>query len=197
MPWRSALVAAAIGAAFVRLPPTFVERFLRARLYAGMQPLLTSMSNLAPFALFDLLVLGVVVSWFALGARDLVRVKGRVRALALIAWRGIVWAAALYVVFLLVWGLNYRRVRLVDALAVDAAHATPLAVRDAAMTAADRMNTLHARAHAEGWPAADTIDPNLAEALDRGDRHGAQGDRAGRPKRTLLDWYFRARPSTA
>ena len=193
MPWRPALVAAAIGAAFVRLPPVFVERLYSARVYAGMQPLLTSMSNLAPFALFDLLVFGVVVSWFALGARDLVRVKGRLRALALIAWRGIVWSAALYLVFLLVWGLNYRRVRLLDALAVDAARVTPLAVRDAAMTAADRMNALHARAHAAGWPAADAIDPNLAQALERAatDTGRTRAIVPGRPKRTLFDWYFR------
>ena len=193
MPWRPALVAAAIGAAFVRLPPVFVERFYSARVYAGMQPLLTSMSNLAPFALFDLLVSGVVVSWFALGARDLARVKGRLRALALIAWRSIVWAAALYLVFLLAWGLNYRRVRLLDALAVDAARVTPLAVRDAAMTAADRMNALHVRAHAAGWPAADAIDPNLAQALERAatDTGRTRAIVPGRPKRTLFDWYFR------
>jgi hypothetical protein len=193
MPWRPALVAAAIGAAFVRLPPGLVERFYSARVYAGVQPLLTSMSNLAPFALFDLLVLGGVVSWFALGARDLARVKGRLRALALIAWRGIVWAAALYLVFLLVWGLNYRRVRLVDALSVDAARVTPLAVRDAAMTAADRMNALHARAHAAGWPAADAIDPDLAQALERAatDAGRARAIVPGRPKRTIFDWYFR------
>jgi hypothetical protein len=193
MPWRPALVAAAIGAAFVRLPPMLVERLYSAQVYAGMQPLVTSMSNLAPFALFDLLVLGVVASWMALGARDFTRVKGRLRALALIVWRGIVWTAALYLVFLLIWGLNYRRVRLVDALAVDAARVTPLAVKDAAMFAANQMNALHARAHAAGWPAADAIDPDLAQALERAatdtGRTGAVVP--GRPKRTIFDWYFR------
>ena len=90
MPWRPALVAAAIGAAFVRLPPAIVERLYSAHVYAGVQPLLTSISNLAPFALFDLLVAVVAGSWIALGARDLVRVKGRLRALALIVWRAVV-----------------------------------------------------------------------------------------------------------
>jgi Protein of unknown function (DUF3810) len=193
MPWRPALVAAAIGAAFVRLPPVLVERLYSAHVYAGMQPLLTSISNLAPFALFDLLVPGVVVSWLALGARDLAHVKGRLRALALIVWRGIVWSAALYLVFLLVWGLNYRRVRLVDALAVDTARVTPPAVRDAAMIAADQMNALHARAHAAGWPAADAIDPDLAHALERAatDTGRTPAIVPGRPKRTIFDWYFR------
>jgi hypothetical protein len=193
MPWRPALVAAAIGAAFVRLPPALVERLYSAHVYAGTQPLLTSLSNLAPFALFDLLVPGVVVSWIALGARDLVQVKGRLRALALIVWRGIVWSAALYLVFLLIWGLNYRRVRLADALAVDAARVTPLSVKDAAMFAADRMNALHAQAHAAGWPAADAIDPDLAQALERAatDTGRTRAIVPGRPKRTIFDWYFR------
>ena len=57
MPWRPALVAAAIAAALVRLPPSIVERMYSAHVYTGVQPLLTSFSNLAPFALFDLLVL--------------------------------------------------------------------------------------------------------------------------------------------
>ncbi len=193
MPWRPALVAAAVGVAFVRLPPALVERLYSAHLYAGMQPLLTSLSNLAPFALFDLLAPGVVVSWIVLGARDLARVKGRLRALALIVWRGIVWSAALYLMFLLIWGLNYRRVRLVDALAVDAARVTPLAVKDAAMLAADQMSALHARAHAAGWPAADAIDPDLAQALERAaaDTGRTQAIVPGRPKWTIFDWYFR------
>jgi hypothetical protein len=193
MPWRPALVAAAIGAAFAPLPPAFVERLYSAYVYAGLQPLLTSISNLAPFALFDLLVPVVVMAWIALGARDFARVRGRLRALGVIVWRGIVWSAALYLVFLLIWGLNYRRVRLVDALAVDAARVTPLTVKDAAMFAAERLNALHARAHAAGWPAADAIDPELAQALERAatDTGRARTIVPGRPKRTIFDWYFR------
>src|ERR1700687_5913950 len=106
MPWRPALVAATIGAALVRLPPSTVERVYSAHVYAGVQPLLTSLSNLAPFALFDLLVAAVAVSWIALGAHDFVSVKGRLRALALIIWRSMVWSAALYLAFLSIWGLN-------------------------------------------------------------------------------------------
>jgi hypothetical protein len=193
MAWRPALVAAAIGAAFVPLPPVLVERLYSAYVYAGLQPLLTSMSNLAPFALFDLLVAAVGVSWLALGACDLAQVKGRLRALALIVWRGIVWSAALYLAFLLFWGLNYRRVRLVDALVVDSARVTPLAVKDAAIFAAERMNVLHANAHAAGWPAADAIDPDLAQAIERAatDTGRTRAIVPGRPKRTIFDWYFR------
>src|SRR5438552_3302096 len=150
MPWRPAFVAAAAGAALVPLPAAIVERLYSTRLYLGIQPLLTSLSNLAPFALFDGLVLVAAVSWIALSTRDVRSVKGRLRALAVIAWRAIVWSAALYLVFLFTWGLNYRRVRLVDALALDPARITALAVKDASFVTAGRLNALHDRGHAGG-----------------------------------------------
>jgi len=193
MPWRPALVAAATGAALVRLPPTMVERLYSAHVYAGVQPLLTSISNLAPFALFDVLVAIVAVSWIALGVRDLVRVKGRLRALALIVWRGIVWSAALYLAFLIIWGLNYRRVRLVEALAADSTRVTPAAVKEAAAFSAGQMNAVYAAAHAAGWPPAGAIDSELPEALERAltDAGRPHAVVPGRPKRTIFDWFFR------
>jgi len=193
MPWRPTLVGAALGAAFVRLPPALVERVYSTHLYAGVQPLLTSLSNLMPFALFDLLSVTVAVLWIWLAARDLVRVNGRLRAFTLIVWRTMVWSAALYLAFLVVWGLNYRRVRLVDALAVDTARVRPPDVKEAAILAAGRLNALHPAAHAAGWLNAGTIDQGLAEALERA---AAEVGRAHvvvppRPKSSILDWYFR------
>jgi len=193
MPWRPALVAAAMGAAFVPLPAAWVEAWYSARWYAGLQPLLTSASNLAPFALFDLLVAVVAVSWIALAARDIARVKGRLRVLALVVWRGIVWSAAIYLVFLFTWGLNYRRVRLAKALVVDASRITPRSVSDAATHSAQQLNALHERAHSAGWPAASTIDQPLAQALERAlsDIGRISSVVPGRPKRTIFDLYFR------
>jgi uncharacterized protein DUF3810 len=193
MPWRPTLVAAALGAAFVRLPPALVERVYSTHLYARIQPLLTSLSNLLPFALFDLLSLTLAVLWIGLAARDLVRVNGRLRAFALIVWRTMVWSAALYLAFLVAWGLNYRRVRLVDALAVDTARVTPPVVKEAAILAAGKLNALHPGAHAAGWLNAGTIDQGLAEALERavaevGRAHAVVPPR---PKPSIFDWYFR------
>ena len=50
-----ALIAAALAAAFLPLPEAAVER-LYSGVYAGLQPRLTSLSNLAPFALLDVLI---------------------------------------------------------------------------------------------------------------------------------------------
>lgn len=193
MPWRPALVIAAAAAAFVPLPASLVERLYSTRLYPAIQPLLTSLSNLAPFALFDGLLLVVAISWMLLAVHDLKKVKGRLRAVVVILWRTIVWAAAVYLVFLFTWGMNYRRVRLVDALGLDAARVTAPAVRVAAMVAAGRLNALHGRAHGDGWPAAHAIDQQLAAGLERALTETGRPRTLvpGRPKRTIVDWYFR------
>ena len=149
MPWRPVLVIAAAAVALVPLPAAFVERVYSRWLYLTLQPLLTSLSNLAAFALFDGLLLVVALSWVVLSARDLRTVKGRLRAGVVVLWRTIVWVAALYLVFLCTWGLNYRRVPLAEALGLDAVRVTAPAVTDAAIVAAGRLNDLYGRAHGQ------------------------------------------------
>ena len=193
MPWRPALVIAAAAAALVPLPATFVEREYSRRLYLALQPLLTSLSNLAPFALFDGLLIVIALSWVVLAVRDLRKVNGRLRAAVVILWRTIVSVAALYLVFLCTWGLNYRRVPLADALGLDAARVTAPAVKDAAIVAAGRLNDLYGHAHGASAPVAPAIDQPLAAALEQalGDTGRPQTLVPGRPKETIIDWYFR------
>lgn len=184
------MVAVAIVAALVRVPSPIVERLYAIRAYGLLQRLLTSASNVTSFALLDVLLGVVAVFWLGLGARDVKRF--RLRAVLSIAGRTVVWSAALYLVFLLVWGLNYRRVRLIDALGVDAARVTPDAVQRAANFAVVRVNDLHDPAHAGGWPAADAIEPALSDAFAQAvDVVGRRPALVARPKRSALDWYFR------
>lgn len=192
MRWRALIVIAAVALAIVRLPPGLVERAYSDRLYAGLQPLVTSISNLSPIALFDLLVIVIFSGFIALGVRDVVRGSGW-RPIASVLWRGVVWSSAIYLAFLALWGLNYRRPRLDDALSVDRARVTSKAAADAAAIAVDRLNALYDRAHAEGWPAASSVDAALADALDRAvvDIGRTHVVIPARPKTTLLDWYFR------
>ena len=119
-------------------------------MYLAIQPRLTSLSNRAPFALLDLLIAGVAGSWIALAVRD-ARRRDRVGSPAAvrILARTIVWSATCYLMFLATWGLNYRRLRLVDKLPFDAAAVTPDAARAAGGLAVDRLNALHDQAHAE------------------------------------------------
>ena len=175
------------------LPPAAVDRLYSARIYATLQPLLTSMSNLAPFALLDVAILTAAVVWIALAARDLLRTPSRLRGALHIAVRTIVWCAALYLLFLALWGLNYRRPRMRETLAYDASAVTADAAVAAGRLAVDQLNALHDRAHAAGWPAADAVDANLADAFARAVRDAGIPREVvpARPKRTILAWYFR------
>jgi hypothetical protein len=190
-----ALVTLAAAAALIPTPAGLVERFYSLRAYVVLQPSITALSNKVPFALLDPLLLVVIGAWLAFAFRDLARRSqtGLPRVAATIAARTVVWAAAVYLSFLVVWGLNYRRTPLMEKLPFDAHAVTPDAAHSLALTSVDRLNALHDAAHAAGWPAAGAIDPGLAESLARADREiGGRGlVTVGRPKSTLLDWYFR------
>jgi len=191
-PGRVILVAVAGALAILPLPPHIVERAFSRGLYAAIQPAVTFSSNVASFAWLDIMIVAVVAALATLTARDWLRagVWGAARSGA---WRVVVWAAALYLGFLLLWGFNYRRQRLPDRVAFQASAVTPAAAHRLATVAVDRINALHAAAHAEGWVGGSAIDPALAGSFERVARElGAlsRGIVVGRPKRSLLDWYF-------
>jgi len=109
------LAAAITALALLMLPvsPATVETYFSRGVYPQFQPWVTRLSNLAPFAVLDVLIIGVI----ALGVL-------RAVALARLARQGLaaaIWEAARRVVrfaglggtiFFLMWGLNYRRVPL-------------------------------------------------------------------------------------
>jgi hypothetical protein len=170
-----------------------VERHYSTRAYPAIQRVLTSASNRAPFALSDLAIAILVACWIALATRDARRARHWPRAVAPIVVRTIVWSAAAYLVFVVVWGLNYRRERFVDKLPFDASRVTADAALAAARATAARLNQLHPAAHAAGWPAWNIIDPSLAAALGRAlrDVRLPSAIVVARPKGTILDGYFR------
>jgi len=190
---RGLAVGGAVAAAAAPIPAGVVDRVYAAGLYTRVQPLLTSMSNLTPVALFDVLILVVAAAWAAFAWRDFRIAPSRGRAALSVVVRTASWSAALYLLFLLAWGLNYRRIPLAAALPFDASRVTGAAASRAAAAAVERLNALHDRAHAAGWPAADAIDADLAAGLHRAIddvRRGAVIVPA-RPKRTAFDLYFR------
>jgi hypothetical protein len=189
---RVALLLAAAGAAFLPVPPWLVERVYSNGFYALVQPAMTFTSNLTRFALFDALCIGVTAAFLVLAIRDLVG-RSVFPSVARIVARAVIWIAGLYVLFAIGWGFNYRRERLTDRLEFDAERVTSAAAIRLASAAADRLNDLYTSAHSDGWPPATTIDPSLAGAFDRVSAQLGSAVRvvAGRPKRSLLDWYFR------
>jgi hypothetical protein len=102
------LLAAAL--AIVPIPPRAVERVYASGLYPVLQPALTWTSNRVPFAWLDLFIAAVAVwlvvttarSWRGSGSRSRRAVR------VVLAWAQL--AAVLYLMFLLLWGFNYRRV---------------------------------------------------------------------------------------
>ena len=180
-------------AAVVPLPPQAIERLYSSFFYPPFQRLVTSFSNLVPFALLDVLLIGFPVLWGALVVRDVRRSHQRARALGRWALRTAAMVALVYLVFLGTWGLNYRRLPLEQKLRYSANLVTADAAREAAQLAVSRLNALHAAAHASVDVAAGGIDPSLAAAFSRAMQElGASGATVpARPKHTLLDLYFR------
>jgi Protein of unknown function (DUF3810) len=189
------IVAAAIVAAFLPWPEEGIERWYSTGVYPVLQRLMTSISNRAPFALADVAVVGAIAAWLLMMVselRDKTR-DGLGAALGRVAGRTVVAMAAIYLAFLGLWGLNYRRIPLEKKLGFDAGALTPAAAWSATLVAVSRANALHAQAHAAGWPPGERIDPSLAAAFSTTARDlgGSARTIPGRPKPTLLNLYFR------
>jgi len=191
--WRVALMLAAVTAAVAPVSPAWVERAYSASLYRAVQRLITPLSNAVPFALFDGLIVVALIAWIAAAVVDVVKHCPWRRLVQRLVLRTAVTAAVFYLGFVVLWGLNYRRVRLADKLQLDEASLSPDAASAAAETTIAQLNALHRQAHDLGWRPLAVIDPDLAGGFARVDRE--LGSRtapvAARPKVTLFDLYFR------
>jgi hypothetical protein len=181
------MVAAAILAALVPLNPTRVERWYSTGLYPKLQRAITPLTNAVPLALLDIsvaIVLLVVAALFIRRFRSLgvwlasVRTAGSLVSLA----------AAVYLLFLGSWGLNYRRVPLERKLDWDRSRITVAAAVVLANEASSAVNDGFAAAHARSWDAA-SIERPFADV--QGHLGSGWGAVPGVPKRSVLSLYFR------
>ena len=178
--WRVTLIALAIAAAIAPVPADFVEQQYSTRAYPALQRTVTDISNVFPFAFFDLFLAGSIVLLLLLLMR-----RGRIlNVLALIAF---VW-----LMFLTLWGFNYRRVPLREKLEYDERRLTTENVVRIARDAVVQMNRLHAPAHAMPERSLDDLAFALAPAMEPAARQlKIDPPLAGRPKQTWLAPYFR------
>ena len=169
-----------------------VERVYSTHLYVAAQAVITRASNLTSFACLDALLIVVPAAFGVLVVLD-VRRRGWLRALAAAALRAAVWLVVIAFAFLALWGLNYQRVPLSTRLAYDGDAVTTAAVRRVALTSVEQVNALHDGAHAMGWSEPGAIDPSLASGFAQAlaDLRLPSTIVPGRPKRSILDWYFR------
>ena len=176
----------AIAGAVIPFPAWLVERWYSFGIYPILQQVLTSVSNLVPIPLFDLLWVAVTAAFATVSYRCIHSAGWRAGGLRLARLTARA-AAILYLVFLATWGLNYRRVPLVEKLAFDPGRITRAGAARFGDENASTLNALYARAH-----QSQASLPGLAAAFEEAVRSlGAPRSVVpGRPKPTLLGGYF-------
>ncbi|HEX7485806.1 MAG TPA: DUF3810 family protein [Vicinamibacterales bacterium] len=191
---RIGTIILALAAALAPLPATWIEFAYSRRVYLAIQRRLTPWSNAVPVAVTDLLIAGAVVL-AAMSVRRWFRSQGR-----LMTWQGLghglvvlaSTASVVYLLFLAMWGLNYRREPLWARLDFDRARVTPHSVKDLARLVVGRVNALHPDAHAAGWPAWESLPAMLGPSYERVQRELTDMQPAvpGVPKASVLTFYF-------
>src|SRR6187401_1821723 len=103
---ESILVALALLAALMPIPAPLIERWFSAGLYPHLQRVVTPVTNLAPFAWFDVILIAVIGGAMALlisGGRQSRRERSW-RPLINRVWTLMVASACCYLLFLTMWG---------------------------------------------------------------------------------------------
>jgi hypothetical protein len=183
---RVLLVLCAATAAMVPLPADSVEQWYSSGLYPRIQSIVTPISNLVGIALFDVAA-AILLAWMV--ALFIRRAQARgLRVAFLHGLRSVlVTAAVLYLAFLAMWGLNYRRTPLEAKLDYRESRIT----RDAALRlgsdAVRLVNAGYEAAH-----AARSDDEALAAAFAEAQQiMDAPRIVPGVPKVSLLGIYFK------
>lgn len=108
--WLVLAIAAGLLAA-VPVPEAWVERFYARGFYPWLQAVVTTLTNRSPVAVIDLVLAALVLAGLVrlLMLRRVWRQHGALGAIGEGARRLVRAAAIVVIVFLLSWGLNYRR----------------------------------------------------------------------------------------
>ncbi|MBA3853683.1 MAG: hypothetical protein C0503_04655 [Gemmatimonas sp.] len=183
-------MALAAACALIMPPAAFIERAYSNGLFRYLQPALTTVSNVVPFGLFDLVLVGIAVA-VLVGVVRVFRAP-RVEALPFFL-RLVMIAAGLTVWFFAAWGFNMRRQPLRETLAFDSSGITASAAQALAARAVEELNALVPQLP-ETWPSDREMDGALAPAFAKAESllglpwHSVPA----RPKTSLLSPYLRA-----
>jgi len=182
---RAAVVACAVFAAVLPAPQRWMERWYSRTFYPRLQPAVSAVSDVSPLALLDIgvVVLLAAFLWVAVRWYRRLGTTGMLRRLAV---NLVVAGSILYLWFLVVWGLNYRRVPLEQQLSYDGARITRERAVEFARLSIAQANALKPVIAVSG-------DESLRAALTevRGWLGVARAPRLGASKRSLLELYFR------
>ena len=186
---RTSLITVGVAAlcALAPIPPATVERVYSNGLYLAIQGWVTPASNQVPVALLDIAAACLLISAGA-ALRSLVRRVGGRRAAARAASTLVGGLALVYLLFLALWGLNYRRVPLEQKLDYDPSRLTRERAIAFTNTAVLQVNAHYSGAHGTplDYPGFQRAFADAQRTL--GARRAAV---TGVPKRSLLTFYFR------
>ena len=190
-----AVVALAVVMALAPAPRPLIESVYARGLYPVIRQVVTGLSSLTPVVLFDVLLIGgslALIGWW--GVRLIRAPRGaRLRALAGVLGHTVVAAAALYLLFLAIWGLNYRRQTLAARLAYDQGRVTPDVGESLAATGIAQLNRMFEATQDQTWSQLVDLPETLGPAFEAVQRQldvtpvvpGLV------PRRSLLTPYFR------
>jgi hypothetical protein len=188
-------VGLALVLALAPLSAGFIERWFSSGVYPVIQRAITSATNLVPIAVFDVLLVAVLVATLVAltrGIRHAWRSR-RLKPLFVVLGHVAAGAAVAYLLFLGGWGFNYRRLPMSERLSVARGAPSPDDVLQLGLRAVAEMNRLYQPAHDTVSTGDELNDRDLRAAFARVQQ--ALGDRApavpGRLKRTIFGTYFR------
>lgn len=191
------LIGLAAAATLLPVPAAWIERLYSRGAYLVAQNAVTRVADVVGFAWLDVLIVATLLGLAAWWRRTLRPTRGdraaQGRAVLRLLVSTAAFAAALYLIFLAAWGLNYRRVPLAAKLDYAQARVAPAAVASLAGEAVEHVNGLYGPALSQRWPELEALPARLAPAFERIQRRlGAERTAvAGRPKATLLSAWFR------
>ena len=190
-----AIVAFAFVMAAIPLPRALVETVYSRSAYPIVRQLVTGLSSLTSLVLFDLLLIGVSVTVLGWWTVYLIRAPrgGRLRAMSSLVGQTVVFAAAIYLMFLGIWGLNYRRELLGEQLGYAERRVTEPVLETLTAAAIEHLNQLYDSTQDVAWPQLDELPDRLGPAFERvQQRLGVSPVVSGLvPRRSLLTPYFR------
>jgi hypothetical protein len=193
-PVKASIALLAVAAAIGPLSAAWVERVYSRGFYPWLQAHLTRATNHTPWALFDLAgaaVLAGLAVWWGVRLRHAPHHRLGRTVIGLTIDTTVV-GAFLYLLFLIAWGLNYRREPLQSTLDFRDDRITRDARRALAWRTVAELNRLHAETAQAAWPALPDVPALLRPGFERAARQlGVNWNVSpGVPKRSLLNAYF-------
>ncbi|MAW63523.1 MAG: hypothetical protein CL473_06020 [Acidobacteria bacterium] len=191
---RLVVVVVALVMAAAPIPRSLVESAYSRGVYPIVRQVVSGLSSLTSVVLFDVLLIGgslTLILWW--GAVLMRAPRGRrIGALGSVVGHAAVVTASLYLVFLAVWGLNYRREALALRLEFSEGWVTPAVVEALAETAITKLNDAFEITPDQAWPQLVELPTTLGPAFVQVQREleVAPVLPGLAPRRSLLTPYF-------